>query len=86
MGDLKQIVYEEMSKYAIKDWNDEAYLKVSDDQKTYIVVSVDEDKEQRFVDIDILVWFMDDKIVIEQDMNNKPLVDALVRAGEKLPA
>ncbi len=47
----------------------------------FTIVSVGEVRDRRIVDMGLVVRLINDKIVIERDVNDKPLVDALVQAG-----
>ncbi len=42
-------------------------------------------KGKRVVNTSLIVQFIDEKIIIEQDTNSKMLVDALEQAGESVP-
>lgn len=81
MDTLEKILRAEMEKYAIQGLNDEAYFAIAEPQKTYFIVGISEFDSARQVDTDIIVRLINDKIVIEKDMNSKPLVDALIDAG-----
>lgn len=50
-------------------------------QGIYIVISVGQGRERRNVDANLIVRPLGEKIIIERDMNDKLLVDALLQAG-----
>lgn len=81
MDELKKILKIEMEKYAIKGLNDEAYFAQADSQNTYFIVGISELNKVRQVETDIIARIIEGKIIIEKDMNSKPLVDALEQAG-----
>lgn len=93
MDTLEKVLCTEMEKYAVKGLNDEAYFAIAESQKTYFIVGISEFDSARQVDTDIIVRLINDKIIIEKDMNSKPLVDAgvprdsivLAYEGEEVP-
>ena len=81
MDQLTSLLENEIDKYAGEMLNGYAYLTVSDDRKVFTVVSVGNVKTKRVTHLSLLVRIQDDKIIIEEDDSNKPLVDALVERG-----
>ncbi len=67
--------------YTGKALNGYAYLTSAPDDHAFTVVSVGYLPGERIVDADLIVRVVGDRIVIERDINNKPLVDALVQNG-----
>jgi hypothetical protein len=67
--------------YAGKALNGYSYLTRSTDEHLFTVVTVGYLPKKRIVNIGLIVQVVGDHIIIEHDINNKPLVDALVQAG-----
>ena len=61
--------------------NGYSYLTITPDEHVFSVVSVGYLPGKRIVDADLIVQVVGDHIIIERDINNKPLVDALVQNG-----
>jgi XisI protein len=70
-----------MLGYAGEALNGYSYLTSSADQDVFTVVSVGKVRDERIVNTALLVRLVHDLIIIERDINSKPLVDALVQAG-----
>jgi hypothetical protein len=70
-----------MMGYAGKALNGYSYLTSSADQQVFTVVSVGQVRGQRIVDTGLVVRLRNNRIIIEHDVNDKPLVDALLQAG-----
>ncbi len=81
MEGLTAIVMEAMSGYAVQGLNGYGVLTASADRTLLTVVSLATVKGQRFTTTSLAVRIMHNIIVIEHDINNKPLVDALLQAG-----
>ncbi len=81
MNSLKQIVREVVTGYAGKVLNGYSYLTHNDDDTVYTVVDVARLKQQHVSGVSLVVRIAGDKVVIECDQNDKPLVDALTQAG-----
>ena len=82
MDTLRSLIKQVLEGYAIPGANFISSLTVSDDGNTFSVVDVARDYEgKRFVATSIHVRLVVDKVVIEHDDNDKPVVDALVQAG-----
>ena len=61
--------------------NGYSYLTESKDGAAFTVVSVGYLPDRRIVDAGLIVRLMGDRIIIERDVNDKPLVDALLQAN-----
>ena len=70
-----------MQGYAGKGLNGYSYLTSSDDQQIFTVVDIATVRGKRFADTGLIVRFLHDKIIIERDVNDKILADALMQAG-----
>lgn len=81
MGDLKAIFQIVIEGYTGEGLNGHAYLIHDSTLDVYTVISVGYVRQRRVTDANLIVRWTADKIVIERDMNNKTLVDALVQAG-----
>ncbi len=81
MAALTQILEENMRGYAGEALNGYSYLTKSADGSLYTIVSVGQIPERHFVETGLIARIMGDQIIIEQDLNDKPLVDALLEAG-----
>lgn len=70
-----------LSGYAGKMLNGYAYLTTNEDESVFTVVAVGLIGEKRIVETSLIVRAVGDKIVIEHDDNDKPLVEALLQVG-----
>jgi hypothetical protein len=61
--------------------NGYSYLTESKDGIAFTVVSIGYLPDKRIVDAGLIVRLVGDQIIVERDVNDKPLVDALVQAG-----
>lgn len=78
---IKQIVREVVKGYSGKVLNGFSYLTHSDDDTVYTVVDVARLKRQHVSGVSLVVRIAGNKVIIERDQNDKPLVDALTQAG-----
>jgi hypothetical protein len=67
--------------YTGRALNGYSYLTVSPDRQIFTVVSIGDIRGKRIVDAGLIVRLAGDLIVVERDVNDKPLVDALIQAG-----
>lgn len=81
MGDIKSILISELNAYAGKAFNGEVYLTSNADQNRFVVTAVGQVKGERVVNTSLMVQLADNRVIIDQDTNSKPLVDALLQAG-----
>lgn len=81
MDTLKQIVREVVAGYAGKALNGYSYLTQSDEGDVYTVVDIARVKQQHISGVSLVVRIVNDKVIVERDQNDKPLVDALMQAG-----
>jgi hypothetical protein len=81
MNSLEKIVMREMERYAVKGLNGYSVLTASPDGRFLTVVSIANVKGQRLTTASLIAHLEGNSIIIEHDINNKPLVDALVQAG-----
>jgi hypothetical protein len=59
--------------------NGYSYLTESHDSTIFTVVSIGYLPDKRIVDAGLIVQVVGDRIIIERDVNDKPLVDALLQ-------
>lgn len=80
-GTLKQILIEEMHKYAGEGLNAYSYLTENESETLYTVVDIVNVRGKRIIGTVLVARLDKDKIIIELDHNNKPLADALMARG-----
>jgi len=78
---LKEILIEEMQKYAGEGLNAYSYLTENEVENLYAVVDIADVRGKRIIGTVLVARLQDDKIIIELDHNNKLLVDALKARG-----
>jgi len=78
---LTQILEDNMRGYAGEALNGYSYLTKSADDSVYTIVSVGHIQGRHFVETGLIARIIGRQIVIELDLNDKPLVDALLEAG-----
>lgn len=98
MDRVRDILYDAVSGYAGEALNGYSYLTTNTTHDIFTIVSVGEVRGKHIVDTGLIVRLVGDTIIIEHDVNDKPLVDALMQkgiprqqivlayAGEKRPA
>jgi len=80
MDSLKVALEKVIESYTGEGLNGYAYLSHDAVKDVYTVISVGYVKKHRSVDANLIVRLLGDKIIIERDMNDKTLVDALLQA------
>ncbi len=81
MNHLMDKLRKTLAGYTGEALNGYSYLTESKDGTAFTVVSVGYLPDKRIVDAGLIVRLLDDHIIIEHDVNNKPLVDALLQRG-----
>lgn len=81
MDRLREILTTVLESYTGRGYNGYSYLTSSTDQRHFVVTSVGTVQGKRIVNTGLVVQLADDTIIIDRDINNKPLVDALIQAG-----
>lgn len=81
MDRITTLVRDVLIGYTGEALNGHSYLAHSDDDSLFTVWSVGVMDGERFTDTGLVVRVINDLIIIEQDANDKMLVDALVEAG-----
>ncbi len=80
MDRLSDILKSTLNAYTGEALNGYSYLTENQDGTVFTVVSVGYLPDKRIVDAGLIVRLIGDRIVIERDVNDKPLVDALLQA------
>jgi XisI protein len=80
-GTLKQILVEEMQKYAGEGLNATSYLTENETENLYTIVDIANVRGKRIIGTVLVARLYNEKIIIELDHNNKQLVDALIARG-----
>ena len=70
-----------LESYTGRALNGYSYLTSSADDRKHTVISVGQLPDKRIVDASLIVHVVGDRIVIERDVNDRLLVDALQQAG-----
>lgn len=80
MAELKQTLLEVLQAYAGEALNGHMYL-TSNDEGVFTITSIANVRGEKIVETGIVARIEYEMIIIERDISNKPLVDALVQAG-----
>lgn len=85
MDSLKTISREEVEKYEAggRGVNILLFALLDDDRNVYAVNAVDYPSRKEIAGVVVLARLAGDKIVVEEDMTDKKLVDALLQRGVK---
>lgn len=81
MDRLIEILRNVLEDYTGEALNGYSYLTESKDGTAFTVISVGYLPDRRIVDAGLIVRLVGDRIIIERDVNDKPLVDALMQAS-----
>jgi hypothetical protein len=81
MDTTRETLIRELEKYAGRAFNGYSYLDSNSDQTHFVITSVGQIRERRVVNTAIIVQLINNKIIIDRDIFDKPLVEALVQAG-----
>ncbi len=81
MDRLTDILRRVLEGYIGEALNGFSYLTANQEQTAFTVVSVGYLPDKRIVDAGLIVRVVGERIIIERDVNDKPLVDALLQAG-----
>lgn len=81
MDTVSETLQRVLAGYAGEMLNGYSYLTTNGDGTVFAMIGVGYIGEQCVVDISLIVRLERTTIVIERDVNNKPLVDALVADG-----
>lgn len=78
---LKQILLDEMKKYTGEGLNDVATLTINEALQMYAVIDVAQIRNKRVVSAVLVARLVDTQIIIDLDLHDKLLVDALKARG-----
>jgi hypothetical protein len=78
---LKNLVAQVMTKYAGEALNGQSYLLQDDENSRFSVLDVGTFNGQRVTGISLIVLLEGNRVIIERDQNDYPLVDELVASG-----
>ena len=81
MAELKQTLREIMQDYAGEALNGHLYLTSNDDEGLFTIMSIANVRGETVIETGIVALIQYETIIIERDISNKPLVDALLQAG-----
>ena len=81
MDNLSKTLEETMRGYAGRGANGHSYFMKDDVEQIMSVVARFVFKGENIVDTSLLARIVGNRIIIEDDKTNKPLVDALLQAG-----
>ena len=81
MASLNDIVKQVVFWYASGGLNLRTFALSNEEQSVYAVNVVDWPNRHRPAGVVVLARIEDDRVVIEEDTTDRPLVDALVKAG-----
>jgi hypothetical protein len=81
MDRLRETLIATLDGYTGNAFNGYSYLTSSTDQRHFVVTSVGTVQGKRIVNTGLVVQLSDNMIIIDRDINSKPLVDALIQAG-----
>jgi hypothetical protein len=70
-----------MQNYAGEALNGHLYLTSNDDEGLFTIMSIANVRSERVVETGIVARIEYETIIIERDVSNKLLVDALIQAG-----
>jgi XisI protein len=81
MDNLKETVYEVVSSYAVQALNGKTYMTTNTEQNVFAVLFVGKFQEQHIADAGLIVRLEGDFVIVEQDLNSKIVLEALLQAG-----
>jgi len=81
MEQLKSILIEVLRGYAVKGFNGRGYLMSDSAETVFAVIDIGQVRGKTVADASLIVRLIDDQIIIDRDLNDKILLDALLQAG-----
>jgi hypothetical protein len=81
MDTIQDTLIRELEKYTGKAFNGYSYLTKSTDETHFVITSVGYIRDERIVNTALIVQVVGSMIVIDRDLYDKQLVDALLQAG-----
>jgi hypothetical protein len=80
MDRLKETLRKALASYTGEALNGYSYLTANNDDTAFAVISIGYLPDRRIVDAGLIVRLLPDRIIIERDLNDKPLVEMLLQA------
>ncbi len=81
MDSTRATLIQELEKYTGKAFNGFSYLASNTDQTHFVITSIGHIRGRRIVNTAMIVQLINNVIIIDRDIFDKPLADALVQAG-----
>jgi hypothetical protein len=81
MDTTRAILIAELEKYAGKAFNGYTYLTANAEQTHFVITSVATIRGQRVVNTAIITHILGERIIIDRDIFDKSLAEALLQAG-----
>ena len=81
MDTVRDTVQHVLAGYAGEMLNGYSYLTANTDATVFVITAIGYIRDQHFVDTSLVVRIRDNTVIIDYDVNDKPLVDALLAAG-----
>lgn len=81
MTQLDEIVQREVAEYSGPSLKATTYAIFDHEQRIYAVVSVPDQPRKFHTGVIVMARVADDRVLIDEDITDRPLVDALVQAG-----
>lgn len=78
---LKEIFYREVKEYAKDGFNSTSYLTLSEDGCVIAVITTAKVQNKRYTFASLVAKLVKDRIIVEEDRNDKILLDSLLQAG-----
>lgn len=78
---IKDILLSTLEPYSGEALNGYLYLMVNEDATVFTITSIAKIKDETIIETGIVARVEGGMIIIERDISNKPLVDALIQAG-----
>lgn len=81
MADLLTIVRQEVQKYGRSGIGVRFFPIFDEQRQTYAINAIDQPQRQHPMGVVVMARVVDDKVIIEEDHTDHPLVEVLVQAG-----
>lgn len=81
MDTTRSILIQELEKYAGKAYNGYIYLTSNQEQTHFVITSIGQIRGKRVVNTAIIAQLVNDTIIIDRDVFDKTLAEALIAAG-----
>ncbi len=81
MENLREMVHSIVSSYAAEPLNGKSYLTMNDTEDVFAVITVAKDQKKHIADAGLIVRLEGDFVIVEQDLNSKIVLEALLQAG-----